>query len=349
MRILQSYPGGRATTNPYLTQLGNRLGARSELLTFTWTRALTDRYDVLHVHWPETLLRGRTPLRALVRRLLFRALLARVRRRRTAVVRTVHNVRSHEDTTPAERRLIERLDRRTTLWIRLNEATPVPGGAPVRTIEHGDYRDWFAGHALPDTQPGRMLYFGLIRSYKGLDALITAFAGLPAAPGAGAEAPSLQIVGRPQPPGLGEAVVRAAAVDTRIDVCLRYVSDAELVDAVGRAELVVLPYREMHNSGAALVALSLGRPILVPSNAVTEALRTEVGQDWVITYSGEISAAVLAEGMARARAQRGETGPDLSRRRWDDVIDRHFEAYESAVLAARSPRPAPRAVPAGLY
>jgi len=186
VRILQSYPGERATTNPYLTQLGNRLGARSELLTFPWTRALTDRYDVLHVHWPETLLRGRTPLRGLVRRLLFRALLARVRRRRTAVVRTVHNVRSHEEATPAERRLIERLDRRTTLWIRLNEATPVPGGVPVRTIEHGDYRDWFAGHALPEAQPGRMLYFGLIRSYKGLDALITAFAGLPAAPGPGA-------------------------------------------------------------------------------------------------------------------------------------------------------------------
>lgn len=344
MRVLQSYPGGRATTNPYLTQLGNRLGARSEVLTFTWPRALTERYDVLHVHWPETLLRGRTPLRALLRRLLFRALLARLRHRRTAVVRTVHNVRSHEEASPAERRLIERLDRRTSLWIRLNATTPVPAGAPVRTIEHGDYRDWYAGYELPDAVPGRMLYFGLIRSYKGLDALVSAFTGLPATPGAGT---SLHIVGRPQPPELGESVLRAAADDPRIDVCLHYVSDAELVDAVGRAELVVLPYREMHNSGAALAALSLGRPVLVPANAVTEALRAEAGRDWVITYSGEISAAVLSDGLARAQAQRGETGPDLSRRRWDDVIDRHFEAYESAVLAAHSPRPSPRAVPAG--
>lgn len=346
MRVLQSYPGGRATTNPYLTQLGNRLGTRAELLTFTWTRALTDRYDVLHVHWPEALLRGRTPLRAIMRRLLFRALLVRVRHQRTAVVRTVHNVQSHEETTRTERRLIQCLDRRTTLWIRLNGATSVPAGAAVRTIEHGDYRDWFAGYELPEAVPGRLLYFGLIRSYKGLDELFSAFAGLNVTPGTET---SLYIVGQPQPPELGESVLRAAAEDPRIDVCLRYVSDAKLVDAVGRAELVVLPYREMHNSGAALAALSLGRPVLVPTNVVTEALRAETGQDWVITYSGEISAAVLADGLARASAQRGDSGPDLSRRGWDDVIDRHLEAYESAVLAARPPRPAAHPVPAGQH
>jgi len=337
VRILQSYPGGRATTNPYLTQLGNRLGTGSELLTFSWTRALTDSYEVLHVHWPETLLHGRTPLRGLVRRLLFRALLARVRRRRIAVVRTVHNVRSHEETGPAERRLIDRLDRQTSLWIRLNATTPVPEGAPVRTIEHGDYRDWFARYPVPDAVPGRMLNFGLIRPYKGLDALVTAFTGLSAS--ASGEEPSLRIVGRPQPPRVGEALRQAATVDPRIEVLLHYVSDADLVEAVGQAELVVLPYREMHNSGAALVALSLGRPVLVPSNAVTEALRAEVGQDWVITYFGEVSSAGLADGLARASAQLGKNRPNLSRRRWDYVTSRHFEAYESAVLAARSPVP----------
>jgi beta-1,4-mannosyltransferase len=112
MRVLQSFPAARSTTNPYLVQLTDQLAPEPEVLGFSWRRALTDHYDVFHAHWPEALLHGTTPFRSWVRRILFRALLFRLRlsRRQVAVVRTIHNLRSHETGPRVERRLLERFD-----------------------------------------------------------------------------------------------------------------------------------------------------------------------------------------------------------------------------------------------
>ncbi len=62
---------------------------------------------------------------------------------------------------------------------------------------------------------------------------------------------------------------------------LGFAPDADLVREISMSEMVVLPYRFMHNSGAVLLALSLDRPVLVPDNEVNRLLEIEVGSDWV--------------------------------------------------------------------
>jgi beta-1,4-mannosyltransferase len=339
MRVLQSFPAARSTTNPYLVQLTDQLAPEPEVLGFSWRRALTDRYDVFHAHWPEALLHGTTPFRSWARRMLFRALLFRLRlnRRQVAVVRTVHNLRSHETGPRVERRLLERFDGATSFWIRLNPTTPTPAMAQAVTIEHGDYRDWFAGVTVPAMQPGRLVYFGLIRPYKGVPGLIQAFSSLVGAPDD--DTLSLRVVGKPTSADIGAEVLLSATGDDRIVVSLGHASDADLGTEIGQAELVVLPYREMHNSGAALLALSLGRPILVPSNAVTEALRAEVGPAWVHTYFGSLAAGDLREAIGRVRALRPrdpDARPDLSGRAWPDIAEAHRRAYAVALSSVRS-------------
>ena len=333
MRVLQSFPEGRATTNPYLVQLDRGLREHLQVDGFSWWRALTAQYDVFHVHWPEILLQGRTPTRALARRLLFAILLTRLRLRHTAVVRTLHNLRSHEEKSPTDRRLLRAFDRHTTLWIRLNPFTPLPAGALERTIAHGEYRGWYAGHACPPTIPGRLLYFGLIRPYKGIDTLIESFT---AQTDAAESSATLRIVGQPHTPELARTLGALAAGDPRIEFRLGYASDETLAHEIGEAELVVLPYQEMHNSGAALLALSLDRPILVPHNAVTEALANEVGSDWVLTYPGALSPQALTDALAAARFLRPTARPDLSARTWETGVAGHVEAYECAVRAVRA-------------
>ena len=346
MRVLQSFPSGRTTTNPYLVQLAEQLAPEPEVLGFTWRRALTAPYDVFHVHWPEALLHGTTAGRSRGKRLLFRVLLLRLwwRRHRTAVVRTVHNVQSHEDGGRGERALLARFERRTTLWIRLNPTTEVPDGAPVRTIMHGDYRAWFAATPVGASVPGRIVYFGLIRPYKGVPDLIETFTTL--AVGPDGDALSLRVVGRPTTADIGAEVTLAALNDGRVTVSLGHATDAELAKEVTQAELVALPYREMHNSGAAMLALSLGRPILVPSNPVTEALRIEVGRNWVFTYRGVLTAAHLSGALARCRAVQplGQgAGPDLSERAWPVIADLHRDAYAAAAaLVGGGPGPSGR-------
>lgn len=350
MRVLVSFPLGRSTTNPYLIQLSDQLAPEPVVLGFSWRRALTEQYDVFHAHWPEALLHGTSPARSRARRVLFRALLLRLRlaRRRIAVVRTVHNLRSHEYGSRTERRLLERFDDTTSLWITLNPTTPTPATAPVVTIEHGDYRDWFRGVSVPASVPGRLVYFGLIRPYKSVPALIQSFARLPAGPDG--DALSLRVVGQPSSADIGAEVLLSATADDRVNVSLGHASDADLGAEIGRAELVVLPYREMHNSGAALLALSLARPILVPSNAVTEALSREVGPGWVHTYATVLTAEVLLAALTRVRALRppeADARPNLGARAWPAIAASHRQAYAQALQTVRPAESAPPAsVPA---
>lgn len=337
LRVMQSFPEGRTTTNPYLLQLLTGLAPYAEVSGLSWRRGLTRRLDVFHVHWPELLLRARSPGRRWVRRLLLRILLLKWRLQRTAIVRTVHNTASHEAIPVRDRSLLARLDKQTSLWIRLNSSTDIAAvdaatpGAPVRTIVHGDYRTWFAGCAVPPPVSGRLLHFGLLRPYKGVPALIDAFVGFPDSSAPGQAPLTLHICGSPVTPAFGADVVHVGSADPRITVALGHASDAALAHEIGQAELVVLPYRDMHNSGAALLALSLSRPVLIPANAVTRALREEVGTGWVFAYDGALSAEVLREAMVRAREHGTGEAPDLSRRDWPRVISQHLEAYRAAV------------------
>jgi beta-1,4-mannosyltransferase len=220
-----------------------------------------------------------------------------------------------------DRALTALSDRWTSLWITLLAETPVPTGTPTVLIPHGHYCDWFIGHQVPDVVPGRLLCFGLLRRYKGVEVLLDAFHSM-----TGAEV-TLHVVGQPRDDSIRQEVVAAAATDPRITGRLEYVTDAELAAAIGAADLVVLPYHEMHSSGALLLALSLGRRALVPNTPATRALADEVGPGWVVTYDGTLTAAVLAEALARPRPA---GRPDLSARAWGPTAQAHLTAFRAA-------------------
>lgn len=324
LTVLQSFRAPRRTTNPYLSQLVASLPDDVTVRLFTWPNALLRRYDVLHAHWPELLCRGSDRRRTAMRQILFGLLLIRVRISGIAVVRTAHNVGPHEPGRRCERLLLGRLDRLTSLWITLTDVTPLPPQARRTTIAHGHYRDWYATYAHPPPTPGRLTYFGLIRPYKRVLALCTALAGL-----ADPEV-SLRIVGQPSTTELGDRIREACARDPRISARLDYVDEADLAREIGAAELVVLPYADMHNSGALLLALSLGRPVLAPDTPSTAALAAEIGTEWLLTYPGDISPKTLRDSLIRARSPR-PAGPDLSARDWAPLGLAHRDAYLTAL------------------
>lgn len=320
---MQSFPGRGAQTNPYLLQLVDALPPEVQTSFFSWRGALTARIDVLHVHWPDRFTRGSTPARTVLRRVAFAALLLRLRFARIAVVRTVHNVREHEQGDLVERLLLRAFDRLTTLWIRLNPRTPVPARGLNRLILHGHYRD-----VLPPVAdgavPGRILFFGLVRPYKGVEELVDAFADV-AVPGA-----SLRIVGRPLDDVLAARITALAASDARVTLRLEHLTDAELARELAEAELVVLPYRDVHNSGAALLALSAARPVLMPDRDVTRALADEIGEDWVLRYPDPLDPGALEGALGRAGRRRGAPGPRMHERDWPGIGAQHLEAYRAA-------------------
>ncbi|MGY2064498.1 glycosyltransferase [Blastococcus sp. SYSU DS0619] len=331
--VLQSFPAPRPTTNPYVVLLGRSLAALPdvELRTFSRRRALLGRIDVFHAHWPEILVDGRTGPRRAARQLFFVLLLLRLAVTRTPWVRTIHNPELPRGLSRLQEALLRLAERRTTLWIRLNTDTPLPAGAADELIPHGHYRDWFTAQPRHTPVPGRLAFAGQIRGYKGVEQLIEAFRGT------AAEAPDAELVvaGRPTSDELAERIRALSDGDPRITLDLRFLPDDDLVATITGAELVVLPYPEMHNSGGVLAALSLDRPVLVPGNEVNRALADEVGREWVRTFAGQLTAETLLAAL-RSVQQAGTSGsPRLDARGWEEAGARHLAAYRRAVSLVR--------------
>ncbi|MFD2797253.1 glycosyltransferase [Promicromonospora vindobonensis] len=329
-RVLTSNPEPRSTTNPYITMLTAALRRTPgvEVVTFSPRAALFGRYDVVHLHWPETILGlgGRRSSARLARWVLTALLLARLTLTRTPVVRTVHNVEHPADAGPLQRLLLRWFDRLTTHRILLNDRTECPG--PTTTIPHGHYRDWYTGPRSP-VVPGRLQYVGLVRRYKGVEGLVEAFRSIVD------DSLTLGIAGAASAPELAATVSALADGDPRVTLRFDFLSDDELVAAVTAAELVVLPYRFMHNSGTVLAALSLDRPVLVPDTAVNADLATEVGPGWIHTFTGDLTGPDIEAALSAARAPRAAS-PDLGAREWADAGHAHLAIYRLALSRAVS-------------
>lgn len=333
LRVLLSFPPPRDVYNPYTIMLTRAIRDEPGIAAanFSWRRALLGRYDVFHVHWPENLVSGRSPLKQLVRQGLFAGLLLRLRLSGTPLVRTVHNVDRPAGISRRESLLLDWADRWTTLWLILNEYTPVPEGAAVELLPHGHYRDWFADFPRDAPLPGRICYFGRLRRYKGVERLVSAFRLLDESRVGPVR---LAIGGLPSTDDLVQALTDLIDGDERITLKLGFQSDADVVASVTGSELVVLPYVAMHNSGASLAALSLDRPVLVPDNEVTRSLSEEVGPGWVHLFRGELDAPILSETLQAIRTGDRAERPDLSRREWPASGACHARAYRRAVALA---------------
>lgn len=320
-----SFRQPRPTSNPYLSLLTAALRETGEVepLYFSWRTALLGSYDVFHVQWPETLIAGSTWLRARVNELRYAALLARLAITRTPLIRTAHNVDTHTPATRVGRWLGRRTEGVAKHVIVLNEHTPVSASTGSTPVPHGHYRDWYTVTEETKPEPDRVLYFGLMRPYKGIDELLTAMASAPEA------ALDLRLVGSPADAVVADEVERAGKDDARISSHLAYIEDDDLTREIQSATLVVLPYKALHNSGALLLALSLDRPVLVPRNQITDELADEVGSIWVQRYDGQLSMAAIATAMAAVATVAGR--PDLSEREWRVSGERHASAYRIAL------------------
>lgn len=332
LRVMQSFRAPRPTTNPYITMLDAALASSEELehLRFDWRQALMGTYDVFHWHWPEGKLHGSTWWRSAGKSALTAALWLRLRlSRRIAVVRTVHNVEL-PDEGPLRTLLLAAIERDADLLIALNTETRL-GDRPSVLIPHGHYRDWYAPQPRAERVRGRIAAFGGVRRYKNVTVLVDAYA----------EAArqrsdlSLEIGGRPSTPALAETLGQRVEQLPNVDLQLRFIPDDELVRLATQSELVVLAYRFMHNSGSVLAALSLDRPVLVPRNAVNEALAREVGDAWVRMYDGDLGGDELLSALDVVTHIPAGARPDLTRREWARTASDHASAYRRAVSLKR--------------
>lgn len=151
----------------------------------------------------------------------------------------------------------------------------------VSVIPHGPY-DHLTQPAVNTTSsrrddgPFKLLYLGVVRPYKGVEDLVTAFSSLDRTE---AKSFRLSIVGEAWEgwTAPAKAIARSPHADLieRID---RYVSDTELTAYFEQADAVVLPYHRSSASGPLHIAMSAGLPVVVTSvGGLTEAVQEYPG------------------------------------------------------------------------
>jgi glycosyltransferase involved in cell wall biosynthesis len=165
-----------------------------------------------------------------------------------------------------------------------------------------------------------VLCFGLLRPYKGIDVLLDAWraAQLDA---------ELWIVGMPR---MDIAALRAAA-PASVRWVPRFVADDEVAAYFRRADLVVLPYREIDQSGVLFTALAFGAPMLL--SAVGGFPEIAAGGAAALVAPGDSGALatelarLLGDPAARAELADGARTASAGRYSWEAIAAAHLALY----------------------
>jgi glycosyltransferase involved in cell wall biosynthesis len=170
-----------------------------------------------------------------------------------------------------------------------------------------------------------VLFLGLLRPYKGLDVLLDAWRGIRDA--------DLWVVGMPRMP---MRELRAAAPDD-VRFVERFVSDAEVAACLRRADLVVLPYREIEQPGVLFAALAFGKPIVLSAVGGFPEVAEGGAAELVAPDEPAALHAVLARLLddPPARARLGERAAQAAQTRfsWDAIAAQHLALYRSLTAA----------------
>jgi len=173
-----------------------------------------------------------------------------------------------------------------------------------------------------------ILFFGLLRPYKGLDTLLEAFKSVK-----GAE---LWIVGNPR---MDIAPLQKADDEAlgRVRFVTRFVDDAEVPAIFRRADVVVLPYRDAEHSGVLYTGLAFGKAMVLSAVGGFPEIAEQGLAHLVSPEHPSALAAALQElvddEVARAElgeaAKRAAAGPYS----WDEVARQTLTLYEELLEA----------------
>ena len=203
----------------------------------------------------------------------------------------------------------------------LGFVTAVPHGPYQSTPEATAAVEQSGGDASTEAGVTRLLYFGVIRPFKGVEDLLRGFADLTPEVAATYR---LTIVGETwEGWTLPAELIATHPHRERISFVNRYVTDDELARFIAGADGMVLPYHRSSASGPLHFAIGAGLPVMVTAvGGLVEAARDYPGVVFVPPQQPDAIRAALPE-MAQRRAVRYEsTGSwDTTRSRYADLLD----------------------------
>jgi glycosyltransferase involved in cell wall biosynthesis len=166
------------------------------------------------------------------------------------------------------------------------------------------------------------VFIGQVRPYKGVGRLIASFLETQLAN-------SKLLVAGTASDGMKRELAAAAGTNSNVRLSLEFVNQDDVQKYLRAADLVILPFTEILNSGSAILALSFDRPILAPAYGALAELREIVGPDWVRLYEGEINAEVIKAAVqwAKARKIHPAARAPIDALNWDRIAKQTIQVF----------------------
>jgi len=231
--------------------------------------------DIVHLHWLPMV--GLDPLN-FIRSLLFIFRLFIFRLRGVKLVWTAHNLIPHESKHPMADTIFRRVVGKAVHRVIAHGDTAREelvsklgvSSAKIAVVPHGSYIGVYETRISGleakkqlgiDESKLVMLFLGSIRPYKGTLDLIREFK----AAGFNETDVCLIIAGRPLNAELSEMVISEIGDTANIDYRPGFVPHDMVGVYMSAADVVVMPYKKVLSSGAALLAMSLAKSCLAPA------------------------------------------------------------------------------------
>lgn len=179
-----------------------------------------------------------------------------------------HNVSAHEKWAFADRLtsfVFQAADRIVVLskatMKELERFTPLSFSRKAVLGFHPIYshRIGLVSRSDPVDSPQILLFFGLIKPYKGLDLLLAAMPEVIKA------FPQIRLVVAGEVYGdsyVYDSLIQTLCLADNVDLRYRYIGEAEIEDLFSQASLCVLPYKSASQSGVIATSYSFGVPVL---------------------------------------------------------------------------------------
>jgi glycosyltransferase involved in cell wall biosynthesis len=172
----------------------------------------------------------------------------------------------------------------------------------------------FEGEKLPPPGGRTLLFFGLIRDYKGLDVLLQA---LP-------EIPDVQLV------VAGDPLDSVPKPDGNVEWQLRFIQPQEVPGLMARAAVVVLPYRRLDSSGVLATAIGYRRPVVVTDVGSLGEIVREFGAGEVVPVDDPKALAEACERLLKPAAlKKAAAGAEKAAKEltWERSAEAHDQLY----------------------
>lgn len=347
MRVF-AYPAfANKHLNPYNALLYDSVKPLvDEVVEFRPRRWLRGPIDILHLHWPDLVVRGSNALTSLARASAILMRLAECRARGARVVWTVHNIAPHDIhhawlEAGFRSAFVRLLDGLTFLSAASRDEVlathPELKAIPYAIIPHGHYKPIIDAPQARSAARQQLnlpadkftfLHFGLVREYKNIPLLVREFLAL--------ERPDvfLIIAGSAGSRGpLRTEIEQIVADRDNIRLDLRYIPEQTLHAYLAACDCVVLPYKKVLNSGSVMLALSAARPVVAPAVGSLVEIAGPVGPRWLRCYSGGFGRSQLLAALGEPLPE--GSAPELSPFDWDVIAMQTVDFYRRLAACHR--------------